>query len=264
VNEIRSSGDLEAILLSDETSRGADESQDPSVRARSRRWWPLAVLAAFSAGVASGVALSWGETPDPTGPVASPSIGPTAPTVTAPHRARVLRVLFTHVTPRGGVVVARRGSVASAEAYGCLGVGPDPPPVDDPSCRDGVVDGIQFDFSVSGGPWYRLTVLDTRVGRDRGGVLQPVVLERAVRAVRADGTTGPPAASPPIRLAAFRSVDPVAIVRVQLNEGGMDEMRAVGGWSAFAAQGDSPFAFVVEGIDDDGRLVARTQVRRWH
>ena len=161
-------------------------------------------------------------------------------------------------------MIARKGPVSTADAYGCPGTTPAQIGVGAPACHKPVAEGVQFDFSASGNSWYRLTVLNSAEEDDHDRGLHPVAIDSAVRVVRADGTTRPSSDDLRFHVAAFHSRAPVVTVRVSLNDGGNDKMSPVDGWTAFAAEGQSPFVFVVEGLDADGRLVARSQSRTWH
>ena len=270
VDDVPSSGDLEAIALVDDGSADAAPASPPARRARARRDGVrrsvlLATFAALLVGLGAGVVIGRSSGGDDSGRAAEPSTDPSTVTATSSsRRGGALPVLFTHVSPTGAVVVARQGRVATAEAYRCPGAAPARPLVDDPACARPVADGVQFDFSASGTSWYRLTVLDSELGNDQASGFQPVAIESAVRLVRADRTTAALGGDPGIHIAAFHSSAPIAIVRVALTDGRTDAMTPVDGWSAFAETGASPFRFAVEGLDASGRRIARTQSRRWH
>lgn len=68
-----------------------------------------------------------------------------------------------------------------------------------------MAEGIQFDFSASGTWWYRLTVLNSELGNDRGSVLQPVAIDSLVREIRTDGSTVAWGGNLGFHIAAFHS-----------------------------------------------------------
>jgi hypothetical protein len=264
VDEDASSGDLEAIPLVDD---GLPDEEVPSrtVRhGRVRRSVLLGLAAAFIIGLGGGVVLGRSAGTDHSGQVAERTPDPPAVTATSsPIRGSALRVLFSHVSPTGAVVVARKGPVSTAEAYGCPGATPTRPFFDDPECRNASANGLQFDFSASGTSWYRLSVLNSHLDNGPNLDLQAVAIDTAVRLVRPDGTTTPTVGELAFHVAAFHSAARIAAVRVTLHDGRTDEMAPVEGWSAFAGEGTNPFRFAVEGIDTQGRLVTRAPVRRW-
>ncbi len=263
VDEDASSGDLEAIPLVEDNLPDAKVPSRSVRHGRVRRSVLMGVSAAFVIGLGGGVVLGRSTGPDHSGQTAERTPDPAVATVTSsPIRGTTPRVLFTHVSPTGAVVIARKGPVSPAEAYGCIGATPTRPFFDDPVCRTARAEGLQFDFSASGTSWYRLTVLESRLDNGPNG-LQPVAIDTAIRLVRPDGSTTPTGRELAFHVAAFHSTAAIAAVRVTLQDGRTDEMAPIEGWSAFAGEGTSPFRFAVEGIDARGRLATRSPVRRW-
>jgi hypothetical protein len=257
------SGDLEAISVADDATSRVISRVQAGRRGRRSRWVVVNIAVAFFIGLSAGALL--GHTGGRGhGLVTNTSTDPASSTTVLPPSRKGLQVLFTHVAPTGGVVIAREGLVSTADAYGCPGTTPVQLGAGATACHEPLAQGVQFDFSAPGNSWYRLTVLNFAEENDHDGHLHPVAIEGAVRVVRADGTTRPSSGDLRLHIAAFHSRAPIATVRVPLNDGGNDEMSPADGWTAFAAEGQSPFAFVVEGLDADGRLVARTQSRRLH
>jgi hypothetical protein len=257
--------DLEAIdLLAQAPTNRASVARGAAKRPDHRRMVAAIVAIAVALIIGGSVGMRFGgrtRQPSPARAESTPngSAGTTAETTaltTLPEST--LRVLFSHGSPRGSVVVARAGAVPTAESHIC-GLGVPVTPNDDLTCRTGREPGLRFDFSAPGSPWYRLTVLNADLGGFPNPVaLEPVSLASAIRLVHADGSTTPLNAFVRVQLAAFRS-NGVARVRVHLAKGGTEEMAPVDGWAAFAEDGSDtqqPFGIRVEGLDKQGRVVA--------
>lgn len=261
--------DLEAIAPLGDGRSGV--RRDAPVRARKRRKrvsLGACVALAFGIGLSTGVVVGRRGT-ETRRSVRAPltTSAPTRPTAESsatlpPQRPSPLRTLFTHVSPTGAVVIARTGLVSTAEAHGCP-VATAPPFGALPGCPSSYVEGVQFDFSASTEPSYRLTVLAS----DSSGnpaLLQPVATETAIHVIRADGSTTV-AENPNLLIAAFRVRAPVSVVRVTLSDGTPETVTPTDGWAGVvtvvrAAQ--FPFRVGVDGLDDRGRVVATTQVQR--
>jgi hypothetical protein len=261
VTDDDSAGDLEVISLVPGALAGSTRPKRSVGGGRTRRWVLVGVSAAFLVGLGAGVVLGRRTGSPRSGDAASTPTRPTnATAISPPIQEGALRVLFTHISSTGGVVVARKGQVSTAEARGCSVAVPVRTPVDDPACQNTVADGVQFDFSALGKSWLRLTVLNSDVGTDHESDLQPALtIHSVVRHIGADGSTTPRDGNSSVQITVFHSKAPVATVRVRLIDGGADEMSPIKGWTAFVAEGTSPFGFAVEGIGAHGQLVARTQ-----
>ncbi|HEV7523394.1 MAG TPA: hypothetical protein VGP92_00415 [Acidimicrobiia bacterium] len=255
--------DLEAIdLLADETRDTAPAPRRLGSRRISQRTLVVTIAAtvvALITGVAIGTQFGGSTRPaSPPRAALTPFHSVRETTTPAAPPETTLRVLFTLVSPRGSVVVARAGAVPTSEAHIC-GLGVPVTPNDDRNCRSGRSAGVRFDFSAPGAPWYRLTVLDADFANGSNGVvLAPISLGSEIRLVHADGSSTPLNGFVPLQLAAFHS-NGVARVRVHLARGGAQEMVPVDGWTAFAEVGtdtQQPFGIRVEGLDAHGRVVA--------
>jgi hypothetical protein len=193
----------------------------------------------------------------PTHPMTTTTVEP--PSTTLPKRG-ALRTLFTHVSATGAIVIARTGLVSLAAAQECP-VTATAPFSDLPGCSRLLADGVQFDSTAPGRPWYRLTVVASHYDNPR--LLQPAA-GGPILQLRADGSTTV-TDSPQLLLAVFRVRAPVMAVRVTLTNGTPELLVPVNGWAAVVADmpgGRFPFRVGVDGLGARGQVVATSQVLR--